>query len=61
MPDISKDKFPRTSGFERETYDKRKVIVFDGYEAIQQKDGSWNLIVTPGGHDEFKSKKYEND
>ena len=53
MPNIALDKFPRTQGFERETYDGRKVIVFDGYEAIQQRDGSWNLVVTPGGHDEF--------
>ena len=57
MPDISKDQFPRTNGFERETYDGRKVIVFDGYEAVQQSDLSWKLIVTPGGHDEFKSKR----
>ena len=47
---IYSDKFPR-EGFESETYDKRKVIVFAGYEAIQQPDGSWRLIATPGGHD----------
>lgn len=46
-----RDTFPRKQEYTSTTYDKRKVIGFKGYEVIEQKDGSWNLISTPGGHD----------
>jgi len=45
------DTFPRREGYRRETYDGRKVIGFPGYEVIEQADGSYLLIRTPGGHD----------
>lgn len=45
------DKFPRKQQYERTTYDGRKVIGFKGYELVEQSNGSWNLISTPGGHD----------
>lgn len=56
MPKTYSDSFPRKQEYERKTYDGRKVIGFKGYEMVEQSDGSWNLICTPGGHDAPHSK-----
>jgi len=53
------DTFPRRQAYSGQTYDGRQIIGFEGYEAVQQRDGSWTLIATPGGHDAARQGNWD--